>query len=81
MLILSRKRGQSIVINQNIEIFITAIEGEQVKIGISAPREYSIIRKEVIDDVKASNQSAVSTLLDMKDLKNWVQSHGTEDKK
>ncbi|EFM09017.1 carbon storage regulator, CsrA [Paenibacillus curdlanolyticus YK9] len=75
MLILSRKRGQSIVINQNIEIFVTAIEGEQVKIGISAPKEYSIVRKEVVEDVKQSNKNAVSTKDDISRLKNWVESH------
>jgi carbon storage regulator len=78
MLILSRKRGQSIVINQNIEIMITAIEGDQVKIGIAAPKEYSIIRKEVIDDVKASNKEALSTAVNIKQLKKWVQSHKSE---
>ncbi|MWC30916.1 carbon storage regulator [Paenibacillus sp. MMS18-CY102] len=78
MLILSRKRGQSIVINQNIEIIITSIEGEQVKIGIAAPREYSILRREVIDDVKASNQDAISTKEEMERLRNWVQRHGSE---
>ncbi|MBD3920824.1 carbon storage regulator CsrA [Paenibacillus sp. PR3] len=80
MLILSRKRGQTIVINQNIEIVITAIEGDQVKIGIQAPREYSIVRKEVMEDVKASNRKAISTSTSMKDLKEWVQSRKKTDK-
>ncbi|GMK38264.1 carbon storage regulator [Paenibacillus sp. CCS19] len=78
MLILSRKRGQSIVINQNIEIFITAIDGDQVKIGIRAPKEYAIIRKEVIDDVRSSNHNALSKTVDIDQLKKWVQSRGLE---
>jgi len=81
MLVLSRKRGQSIIINQNIEIFITAIEGEQVKIGISAPKEYSILRKEVVEGVRDFNQNALLTLEEMKQLNNWVQSHESEQKK
>ncbi|GFN32655.1 carbon storage regulator CsrA [Paenibacillus xylaniclasticus] len=80
MLILSRKRGQTIVINQNIEIIITAIDGDQVKIGIEAPREYSIVRKEVMDDVKISNREAVSTSASVDGLKKWVQSRKKEEK-
>jgi carbon storage regulator (csrA) len=80
MLVLSRKRGQSIVINSNIEIFVTAIEGDQVKLGIRAPREYSIHRKEVLEDVRASNQNAISRKFDIQELERWVQSHNSEHK-
>lgn len=59
MLILARKKGQSIVINDDIEIIISAIEGDQVKIGISAPEQYKIFRKEIIEMVQQSNQEAV----------------------
>lgn len=80
MLILSRKRGQSIIINQNIEIFVTSIEGDQVKIGISAPREYQVLRKEVIEDVKLTNLESVSTMNDIFQLKEWVNGHGSDKK-
>jgi carbon storage regulator len=71
MLILSRKKGQAIVINQDIEIMVTAIEGDQVKIGIRAPREYSILRKEVLEVVKETNQQALTSKEDVQMLLQW----------
>lgn len=65
MLILTRKKGQSIIINNNIEIVISVIDGEQVKIGINAPKEVSILRKEVYDAVQQSNRDAVSSKMDL----------------
>lgn len=62
MLILTRKKGQSILINDDIEIFISAIEGEQIKLGISAPKEVKIYRKELIEAVKENNREAAAGL-------------------
>ncbi|REE84483.1 carbon storage regulator CsrA [Paenibacillus taihuensis] len=69
MLILSRKKGQSIIINNDIEIFISAVDGDQVKVGINAPIEVSILRKEVYEAVQASNKQALQTSLNPNDLK------------
>lgn len=60
MLALTRKKGESIVVDNNIEISILDIRGEQVKIGISAPKEVPIYRKEVYLQIQKENEAAVS---------------------
>ncbi|MFY9568293.1 MAG: carbon storage regulator CsrA [Acetivibrionales bacterium] len=60
MLVLTRKRDQSIVINENIEITVLDIQGDQVRIGIDAPREVSIHRKEVFVQISEENRKAAS---------------------
>jgi carbon storage regulator len=58
MLILSRKIDQGIRIGDEIEISVTKIEGDSVKIGISAPRSISILRREILEEMQTSNQAA-----------------------
>ncbi|MDO3678819.1 carbon storage regulator CsrA [Paenibacillus ehimensis] len=74
MLVLSRKKGQSIMIHDNIEIVISAIEGDQVKIGIKAPSDIKIYRKELIEAIQQSNQEALSVKLDLGKLKKMMKS-------
>ena len=70
MLVLARKRNQSIVIADNIEIFIVDINNDQVKIGIKAPKEVSIHRKEVYESIKKEmKEAAESPVAKLKDLK------------
>ena len=58
MLVLSRKKGQSIIIGDNIEITVVEIKGEMVRIGVNAPREVTVHRQEVFDQIAAENQQA-----------------------
>jgi carbon storage regulator len=58
MLVLTRKKDQTIVINDNIEITVLDIQGDQVRIGINAPRSVTIHRKEVFLEIQEENRKA-----------------------
>ena len=60
MLALTRKKGESIIINNNIEISILEMSGDQVKIGISAPKEVPVYRKEVYLQIQEENKAAIT---------------------
>jgi carbon storage regulator len=54
MLVLTRKKEQSIIIGGDIEIMVLGVSGDKVRLGIDAPREVEVFRKEVIDDRAAA---------------------------
>jgi len=58
MLVLSRKRDESIIIGDDVVVTIIDIKGEQVKLGVSAPKYISIHRKEVYEAIQAENLAA-----------------------
>lgn len=60
MLALSRKQGESIMIENDIEITILDIRNDQVKIGISAPKQVGIYRKEIYLQIQEENKQAVT---------------------
>ena len=60
MLALTRKKGESMILNNNIEVTILDIRGDQVKIGVSAPKEVPIYRKEVYLQIQKENEEASS---------------------
>jgi len=70
MLALTRKKNEALIINNNIEITILEVKGDQVKIGISAPKEVPIYRKEVYVQIQEANKAAadVSGLEALKNL-------------
>ena len=54
MLVLSRKKNESVVINDNITIVIVEIRGDKVRLGIEAPKDVTVHRKEIYDAIQAS---------------------------
>ena len=58
MLALSRKKDEAIIINNNIEITIIEVKGDQVKIGINAPKSVPVHRKEVYVQIQEANRAA-----------------------
>lgn len=73
MLILKRKIGESVIIGEDIEIIILEKDGDSVKIGIRAPMSFSVYRKEIFEEIKASNQSALQTSQSINLLKQYYK--------
>lgn len=62
MLVLTRKTGQKLVIGDNIEITVLETRGDTVKIGIAAPRNVTVYREEIYQEIKKANQQATQQL-------------------
>lgn len=60
MLVLNRKKGEAIIIGHNVEIYVLEVQGDNIKIGIEAPREVSIYRKEIYEEIVEANRQAAS---------------------
>ena len=56
MLVLSRKKNESIVINNDITIVVVEIRGDKVRLGVEAPKEVPVHRREVYDAIKRNEQ-------------------------
>ncbi|MEA1961901.1 MAG: carbon storage regulator CsrA [Bacillota bacterium] len=61
MLVLNRKKGETIVIGDNIEITIIDVLGDNIKVGINAPKEVGIVRKEIKEEIAATNKQATQS--------------------
>lgn len=68
MLVLARKQGQSIIINDDIELKVVEIKGEQVKLGIEAPQNIPIYRREIYEQVQDAMRQAAKSLAQNADL-------------
>lgn len=80
MLVLSRKKGQSIMLGDNIELTIIEIQGDQVRIGINAPKSVQVYRKELFLEIQEENKKAagsskleLESILKLKDIKAKVK--------
>lgn len=65
MLVITRKKGESLLIGDGIEIKIVKVEDGNVRLAISAPKDITILRKEVFERVKEENREAISGNLDI----------------
>ena len=64
MLALSRKKDEAIIINDDVEVTVIEIKGDQVKLGITAPKSVPIYRKEVYVQIKDANKEATQQAID-----------------
>ncbi len=81
MLVLSRKKGQEIVINDNIYIHILDINNDHIKIGVTAPLNCSVHRREIYEIIKNVNiDASKSNLEDMLNLEKEIKKHNKENK-
>ncbi|MFU7516328.1 carbon storage regulator CsrA [Clostridium sp. HCS.1] len=70
MLVITRKKGESILIGDNIEITVSKVEDGSVKLAINAPKEMTILRKELFEEVENQNKEASNINIDiLKNLK------------
>ena len=69
MIALSRKLNESIMLGNDIEITILEIKGDQVKIGINAPKSVPIYRKEIYLQIQESNKEAVDGSVSLEELR------------
>lgn len=83
MLVLSRKKGESVMIGDQVEIVVLSVEGDAVKIGINAPKQMEIYRKEIYEAILNSNQEAAQSQIDLNQLSALIKSADKkqEDKK
>jgi carbon storage regulator len=58
MLIITRKEGESVILNDNVEVVVVSIEGSKIRLGFNAPSEVTIHRKEVYERIQQANKDA-----------------------
>ncbi|WP_026478999.1 carbon storage regulator CsrA [Alkaliphilus transvaalensis] len=73
MLVLTRKTDESIILGKNIEVKILGIEEGKVKIGIAAPKDIEIYRKEIYLEIQEENKVATSSKADLGGIKNFFK--------
>lgn len=79
MLVLTRKKNESVIIDGDIEIIITDVSDDRVKIGINAPKNVKIFRKELLEEIKDENlRSTQAVNIDIESLNEII---GKSDKK
>ena len=80
MLVLARKLNESIMIGDDIEIVVIDIKGDQVKLGIKAPRKITVHRKEIYQEIKQENIAAMGSEFDPDKLRDLSELFKKEKK-
>ena len=70
MLVLTRKPGETLMLGEDIQVKIVSVDGDQVKIGIEAPRAMKIYRREVYEAIQQENVAALEAC-DLRVLDSW----------
>lgn len=78
MLILARKLNERIVIGDDIEVSVVEIKGDQVKLGVSAPRSVGVYRHEVYEAIQAENRMAARSQPDIPEFSEWLNEQSEE---
>jgi len=73
MLVLTRKKGESIILGHDIEVTVVAIEGDQIKLGVNAPKQIEIHRKEIYLTIQEENKKAAIQTLSIDTLNKLFQ--------
>jgi carbon storage regulator len=60
MLIVTRKEGESVIINDNVEVVVVSVEGGKIRLGFNAPASVQIYRKEIFDKIQQANRDAAA---------------------
>ncbi|MFC4100349.1 carbon storage regulator CsrA [Paenibacillus xanthanilyticus] len=81
MLVLSRKTNESIMIDNQIEVVVVSVEGDVVKLGIRAPKEVEIFRKEIYLNIQAANKEASTSSLQLRQLSKLFENDGDSSPK
>ncbi|NLF84246.1 MAG: carbon storage regulator CsrA [Candidatus Gastranaerophilales bacterium] len=63
MLVLTRKKGQKLIINNDIEIIILDARGDSVKVGVQAPKNVTIFREEIYEEIKKANEQSIKATI------------------
>lgn len=73
MLVLSRKKGESIIIGDEIELIVLDTEGDTVSLGIQAPKHVDVFRKEIYEMIQQSNQEASQSVLNPAKIRKMIK--------
>lgn len=68
MLVLARKKGESIMIGDQVELVILEVDGDQVKVGIHAPKQVQVFRKEIYETIQKTNREAAQSKIQLNQL-------------